>query len=348
MLGISDTLLRGAPTKDLAVDLGTSTTVIYTRGIGIVLNEPSCIAINKRRNQVVAVGADAKNMLGRTPLSLEVIFPIVDGVISNFEACELMIKHFIDKIHQQKISKPRVVICVPSGVTGVEQRAVQEAAEFAGARKPVYVIEDPMAAAIGCGLPIHEPTGSMIVDFGGGTTEVAVISLGGVVASETARIGSTRLDEDIKNYVEEKFGLLIGIKTAEEIKIILGSACELEEEQDAEIVGVDVETGLPRKVQISTVNIREAIEETLESIISVVSEALDKTPPELSADIMGNGIVLTGGGSQLKGFSYRLSESTGMNIVSATNPNFSVANGAGQCLEEFEVLKTVLLQNVSN
>lgn len=347
-MGITDTILKGAPTKDLAVDLGTSYTVIYTRGVGIVLNEPSCIAINKKRNQVIAVGDDAKNMLGRTPLNLEVIFPIVDGVISDFESCELMIKHFIEKVHQQKIAKPRVVICVPSGITGVEQRAVQEAAEFAGARKPVYVIEDSMAAAIGCGLPIHEPNGSMIVDFGGGTIEVAVISLGGVVASQTSRIGSSKLDTDIKDYIQDKFGLYIGIKTAEEIKIALGSAVDLEEEHEAEIVGVDVDSGLPKKVTISTTDVRKAMKSSLKEIMSVVSEALDQTPPELSADIMGQGIVLTGAASQLNGFSELLGEITGMNIVTTNNPNFSVVNGAGKCLEEFEVLKTVLLQNVNS
>jgi rod shape-determining protein MreB len=253
-----------------------------------------------------------------------------------------MLRYFIHKVHQRRFAKPRMVICVPSGITGVEKRAVQEAAEYAGARKGVYIIEEPMAAAIGAGLPVHEPTGNMVVDIGGGTTEVAVISLGGMVVSQSVRIGGDELDEAIIQYIKKEYSLALGERTAEEIKIALGSACALEEELHAEIRGRDLITGLPKTIVTTTEEIREAIEEPLSAIVDAVKVTLDKTPPELAADIMEQGIVLTGGGALLHGLDARLSSETGMPIVIANNPLHSVAIGGGLYLEEFSALKGVL------
>jgi rod shape-determining protein MreB len=267
-----------------------------------------------------------------------------DGVIADFEICEKMLRYFIQKVHgTRRLAKPRMVICVPSGITGVEKRAVQEAAEYAGARKPAYIIEEPMAAAIGAGLPVHEPTGNMVVDIGGGTTEVAVISLGGIVTSQSIRIGGDELDEAIIQYIKKEYSLALGERTSEEIKIVLGSACALEEEIHAEIRGRDLITGLPKTIIVTTDEIREALEEPLSAIVDAVKITLDKTPPELAADIMEQGIVLTGGGALLTGLDARLSSETGMPIVVADNPLLSVAVGGGQFLEEFEALKDVLL-----
>lgn len=331
--------------SDLAIDLGTANTLVYAKGRGIVVNEPSIVAINKLTGEVEAVGRDAKEMLGRTPGNIVAIRPLKDGVIADFEICEKMLRYFIQKVHQRRWAKPRMVICVPSGITGVEQRAVQEAAEYAGARKPAYIIEEPMAAAIGAGLPVHEPTGNMIVDIGGGTTEVAVISLGGIVTSQSIRIGGDELDEAIIQYIKKEYSLALGERTAEEIKIALGSAWPLEEELHAEIRGRDLVTGLPKTVVCSTAEIREAIEEPVSAIVDAVKVTLDKTPPELAADIMEQGIVLTGGGALLHGIDARLSAETGMPIVIAKNPLHSVAIGSGQCLEEFDALKQVLISS---
>jgi len=331
--------------RDMAVDLGTANTLVYVRGRGIVLNEPSVVAVNVKDGRPLAVGTEAKRMIGRTPSHIRAIRPLKDGVIADFEICEKMLRYFIQKIHQRRFAKPRMVICVPSGITGVEQRAVQEAAEFAGARKPAYIIEEPMAAAIGAGLPVHEPTGNMVVDIGGGTTEVAVISLGGIVTSQSIRIGGDKLDNSIIQFIKKEYSLALGERTAEEIKIALGSACALEEELHAEIRGRDLITGLPKTIVTSTQEIRDAIEEPLSAIIDSVKVTLDKTPPELAADIMEQGIVLTGGGALLHGLDIRLSSETGMPIVIARNPLHSVAIGAGQCLEEFDALKQVLISS---
>jgi rod shape-determining protein MreB len=327
----------------MAIDLGTANTLVYVRGHGIVLNEPSVVAVNVRDGRPLAVGLEAKRMIGRTPSHIQAIRPLKDGVIADFEVCEKMLRYFIHKVHRSRWVKPRMVICVPSGITGVEQRAVQEAAEYAGARKPAYIIEEPMAAAIGAGLPVQEPTGNMIVDIGGGTTEVAVISLGGIVASQSVRVAGDELDEAIIQYIKKEYSLALGERTAEEIKIVLGSACELEEEIHAEIRGRDLITGLPKTIIVTTDEIREAIEEPLAAIVDAVKVTLDKTPPELAADIMEQGIVLTGGGALLTGLDARLSTETGMPIVVADNPLLSVAIGGGQFLEEFEALKDVLL-----
>ncbi len=334
--------------RDMAVDLGTANTLIYVRGEGIVLNEPSVVAINVKDGRPVAVGAEAKRMIGRTPSHIQAIRPLRDGVIADFDICEKMLRYFIQKVHTSKWAKPRMVICVPSGITPVEQRAVQEAAEFAGARKPAYIIEEPMAAAIGAGLPVQEPTGNMIVDIGGGTTEVAVISLGGVVTSQSARVGGDAIDAAIISYIKKEYSLALGERTAEEVKMALGSAWPLEIELHAEIRGRDLVTGLPKTIVTTTEEIREAIEEPVAAIVDAVKVTLDKTPPELSADIMEQGVVLAGGGALLHGISERLEHETGMPIIIAQNPLFAVAIGSGQSLEEFDALKGVLFSSTIN
>jgi rod shape-determining protein MreB len=341
---MSETVLSQFMGRDMAVDLGTANTVVYVRGRGIVLDEPSVVAVNARDGRLLAVGTEAKRMIGRTPAHIQAIRPLKDGVIADFEICEKMLKYFITKVHPRRLSlHPRMVICVPSGITGVEQRAVQEAAEFAGARKPAYIIEEPLAAAIGAGLPVQEPTGNMIVDIGGGTTEVAVISLGGIVASQSVRVGGDELDDAIVNYIKKEYSLALGDRTAEEVKIALGSAWPLVDEVHAEIRGRDLVTGLPKTIVVSTVEIREAIEEPTAAIVDAVKVTLDKTPPELAADIMEKGIVITGGGAQLIGLDSMIQAETGMPVHRARHPLFSVVLGSGQCLENFDVLKQVLI-----
>jgi len=329
----------------MAVDLGTANTLVYVRGEGIVLDEPSVVAVNVNDGRPLAVGAEAKRMIGRTPSHIQAVRPLRDGVIADFDICEKMLRYFIQKVHQSRFAKPRMVICVPSGITGVEQRAVQEAAEFAGARKPAYIIEEPMAAAIGAGLPVQEPAGNMIVDIGGGTTEVAVISLGGVVSSRSARVGGDELDDAITQYIKKEYSLALGERTAEDVKIALGSAWPLAEEHYAEIRGRDLVTGLPKTIVTSTVEIREALTEPLSSIIDAVKVTLDNTPPELAADIMERGICLAGGGALLHGLSERLHNETGMPVIVAPDPLYAVALGSGQSLEEFEALRGVLFSS---
>jgi rod shape-determining protein MreB len=328
--------------RDLAVDLGTANTVVYVRGRGIVLNEPSVVAVNRRDDRLVAVGLEAKRMIGRTPSHLHAIRPLRDGVIADFDLCEKMLAYFITRVHgSRRVAKPRMVICVPSGITGVEQRAVQEVAESAGARKPAFIIEEPLAAAIGAGLPVHEPTGNMIVDVGGGTSEVAVISMGGIVASRSVRIGGDEMDEAIIQFIKKEYGLAVGERTAEDIKIALGSAWPLDEELHAEIGGQDLVTGLPKTIVATTEEIREAIAEPVSAIVDAVGATLDKTPPELAADITVQGIVLTGGGALLRGLAARLAAETGMTVHVAKNPLQSVAVGSGQYLEQFNVFNGV-------
>jgi rod shape-determining protein MreB len=339
---MSDNFFAAFLGRDMAVDLGTANTLVYVRGRGIVLNEPSVVAVNVKDGRPLAVGLEAKRMIGRTPGHIQAVRPLKDGVINNFEITEKMLRYFIHRVHQRRFAKPRMVICVPSGVTGVEKRAVQEAAEYAGARKTPFIIEEPMAAAIGAGLPVHEPTGNMVVDIGGGTTEVAVISLGGIVVSQSVRIGGDELDEAVIAHIKKEYSLALGERTAEEIKIALGSAFPLEEELRAEIRGRDLVTGLPKTIVTTTEEVREALAEPVSAIVDAVKTTLDKTPPELAADIMEQGIVLTGGGALLHGLDVRLSHETGMPIVIARNPLHSVAIGSGQCLEEFNVLRQVL------
>ena len=327
--------------RDMAVDLGTANTLVYVRGRGIVLNEPSVVAVDIKDGKPLAVGAQAKLMIGRTPSNIQAIRPLKDGVIADFEICEKMLRYFIHRVHQRRFAKPRMVICVPSGITGVEQRAVMEAAEFAGARK-AYIIEEPMAAAIGAGLPIHEPTGNMVVDIGGGTTEVAVISLGGIVTSQSIRVGGDELDDAIVDYVKKEFQLALGERTAEEIKIQMGSAYPLQQEMQAQIRGRDLVTGLPKTVVISTEQVRQAIEVPVQAIVDAVKVTLDRTPPELSSDLMEQGIVLTGGGALLNGLATRLEVETNMPIIVANDPLNCVALGSGMCLEELDVFARML------
>jgi rod shape-determining protein MreB len=333
--------------RDMAVDLGTANTLVYVRGQGIVLDEPSVVAIDVTTGRPLAVGTEAKRMIGRTPNHIQAVRPLKDGVIADFEICEKMLRYFIHKVHPRKWFKPRMVICVPSGITGVEQRAVQEAAEYAGARKPAYIIEEPMAAAIGAGLPVQEPAGNMIVDIGGGTTEVAVISLGGIVASESVRVGGDELDDAITQYVKKEYNLALGERTSEEVKIALGSAWPLHEELQAEVRGRDLITGLPKTIIITTGEIREALAEPVATIVDAVKVTLDKTPPELAADIMEQGITLAGGGALLNGLDRRLAHETGMPLLIAQNPLYCVALGSGQSLEEFDALKGVLFSSSS-
>ena len=328
--------------RDLAIDLGTANTLIYVRGQGIVLDEPSVVAINANDGRPVAVGLEAKRMMGRTPNHIKAIRPLKDGVIADFEVCEKMLRYFIQKVHASKWSKPRMVICVPSGITGVEQRAVQDAAEYAGARKPVHIIEEPMAAAIGADLPVHEPSGNMIVDIGGGTTEVAVISLGGIVTAQSVRVAGDELDDAVLQYVKKEFSLAIGERTSEEIKIQMGSAWPMEQELTADIRGRDLISGLPRTMQVTTEHIREALAEPISAIIDAVKTTLDKTPPELAADIMQDGIMLTGGGALLGGLDERLSHETGMPIRVADEPLYSVVVGSGRALETIDAMRGLM------
>jgi rod shape-determining protein MreB and related proteins len=333
--------------RDLAVDLGTANTLVYVRGRGIVLNEPSVVAINTKTGALLAVGVEAKRMIGRTPGHISAIRPLKDGVIADFDVTEQMLRYFMQKVTGRRpslLSKPRVVVCVPSGVTGVEQRAVEEASIHAGARA-AFIIEEPMAAAIGAGLPVHEPTGNMIVDIGGGTTEVAVISLGGIVSSVSVRIGGDELDEAIVAHVKKQHSLMLGERTAEEIKLAIGSAHPLDEELHAEIRGRDLVSGLPKTIIISDSEVREAIEEPVSSIVEAVKNTLDRTPPELAADVMERGIVVAGGGGLLRGLVQRLESETGMPITLADEPLQAVAEGSGKCLEEFEALKRVLISS---
>ena len=328
--------------RDLAIDLGTANTLIYARGIGVVLDEPSVVAINVNDGRPVAVGHQAKQMMGRTPSHIRTVRPLKDGVIADFEVCEKMLRWFIQQVHGSKWSKPRMIICVPSGITGVEQRAVQDAAEYAGARKPVHIIEEPMAAAIGADLPVHAPNGSMVVDIGGGTTEVAVISLGGIVTAQSVRVAGDELDDAIIQYVKKEFSLAIGESTAEEIKMQMGSAWPLPDEFTADIRGRDLISGLPRTIQLTTEHIREALEEPVSAIVDAVKAALDRTPPELAADIMEEGITLTGGGALLQGLPDRLAHETGMPIRIAEEPLFSVVVGSGKALENIDAMRSLM------
>jgi rod shape-determining protein MreB len=335
-LGLFDHI-RGFGGRDMAVDLGTANTLVYVRGRGIVLSEPSVVAIDQRTGEVHAVGVEAKRMLGRTPGTISAIRPLKDGVIADFDVTEQMLRHFIQKVHQNRWAHPRVVVCVPSGVTGVEKRAVEDATRAAGARD-CQLIEEPMAAAIGAGLPVSEPTGNMIVDIGGGTTEVAVISLGGIVVSQSIRVGGDELDEAIVNYVKREYKLLIGMQTSEEVKLEIGSAAPMKEELQAEIRGRDLVTGLPKTVVLSSQEVRLALDEPLQQIVDAIKSTLDKTPPELASDIMDRGIVLAGGGALLHRLEERIRHETEMPVHLAESPLTCVAVGSGRSLEEFETM----------
>jgi rod shape-determining protein MreB len=331
--------------RDLAVDLGTANTLVYVRRRGVLVDEPSVVALNDQTGEVIAVGHEAKKMMGRTPDDITALRPLQDGVIADFEATEAMLRHFIARVHRRRYyAKPRMVICVPSAITPVEQRAVKEAGYQAGARR-VYVVEEPMAAAIGAGLPVHEPTGNMVVDVGGGTTEVAVISLGGIVTSLSIRTAGDDLDHAIIAWLKKEHGLMIGERTAEQVKTTLGSAFPTAGEPEGEVRGRDLVSGLPRTVTVTSSDIRKALEEPLHAIVDAVRVTLDQTPPELAGDIMDRGIVLTGGGALLRGLDERIRDETGMPVHVADEPLVSVAMGAGRCVEEFEALQQVLVTN---
>ncbi|MCL8026483.1 rod shape-determining protein [Nocardioides bruguierae] len=328
--------------RDMAVDLGTANTLVYVRGKGVLLDEPSVVALNSTTNEILAVGHEAKRMIGRTPEGITAIRPLKDGVIADFEATEQMLRWFIQQVHRRAFAKPRLVVCVPSGITAVEQRAVKEAGYMAGARR-VFIVEEPMAAAIGAGLPVHQATGNMVVDVGGGTTEVAVISLGGIVTSLSIRTAGDELDAAIVSWMKKEYSLLLGERTAEEVKTTLGSAFPLPDEPEADVRGRDMVSGLPRTVSVSTAEIRQAMEEPISAIVDAVRTTLDQTPPELAGDIMDRGIVLTGGGALLRGLDERLRHETGMPVHVAEDPLTSVALGAGRCVEQFEALQQVLV-----
>ncbi|MBF0123979.1 MAG: rod shape-determining protein [Magnetococcales bacterium] len=336
--------LMGLFSTDMAIDLGTANTLVYVRGRGVVLSEPSVVAIHEsnRTRKVLAVGNEAKRMLGRTPGNITAIRPMRDGVIADFQITEAMLKHFISRVHKRRLLyAPRIIVCVPYGATPVERRAIRESAESAGARE-VYLIEEPMAAAIGAGLPITDASGSMVVDIGGGTTEVAVISLGGIVYSRSMRVGGDKMDDAIISHVRRKYSLLIGEGTAEGIKLQIGSAFPLQQRLDVEVKGRDLVNGMPRLQVIYDSEILEALTEPVNAIVEGVRMALENTPPELAADIVDRGIVLTGGGALLRGLDKLLSEETGLPVIIAEGPLTCVVMGSGRALEELDTMSDIL------
>jgi rod shape-determining protein MreB len=336
----------GLFSNDLAIDLGTATTLTFVKGKGIVSNEPSVVAVQRNGNgvkKVLAVGKEAKEMLGRTPGNIVAVRPMKDGVIADFEVTEAMLRHFIMRAHNRRtLVRPRIIICVPSGITEVEKRAVRDSALAAGARE-VYLIEEPMAAAIGAGLPITEPSGNMIVDIGGGTTEVAVISLAGIVMSKSIRVGGDKMDEAIVSHIKRKYNLLIGERTAEDIKKQIGSAYPMEEVLTVEVKGRDLVAGVPKTLTINSDEVRDALAEPVNAIVEAVRVVLERTPPELSADIVDRGIVLSGGGSQLKNLDVLLREETGLPVMVSENPQLAVVLGTGKALDELKLLKEVTI-----
>jgi rod shape-determining protein MreB len=339
--------ILGLFSNDLAIDLGTANTLVYMKGKGIVLSEPSVVAVRKNGrsgNKVLAVGRDAKMMLGRTPGNIVAIRPMKDGVIADFEITEAMLRHFIRRAHNRRtFVRPRIIICVPSGITQVEKRAVRESAESAGARE-VFLIEEPMAAAIGAGLPITEPTSNMVVDIGGGTTEVAVISLAGIVYSKSVRVGGDKMDEAILQYIKRKYNLLIGITTAELIKTTIGSAYPSDHAETIDVKGRDLVTGIPKILTIDSDEVRQAISEQIETIVETVRIALEQTPPELAADIVDTGIVLAGGGALLKNLDLLLREETKLPIILAEDPLTTIVLGSGMALDNLAKLKDVIVK----
>lgn len=335
----------GKMTKDMGIDLGTANTLVYIKGQGIVVREPSVVAIRDDSKAVLAVGEEAKRMIGRTPGNIVAIRPMKDGVIADFDVTQSMLSYFIQKAAAKKgVVSPRIAICVPFGVTEVEKRAIEEAARQAGA-KDAFLIEEPMAAAIGAGLRIEEPEGNMVVDIGGGTSEIAIISLGGIVTAKSIRLGGDELDEAIVSYVKKEYSLMIGERTAEEVKIRIGSAYKEGEEVEMEIRGRDLISGLPKTMQISSSEVRDALREPVNSIVDGIKSTLEKTPPELASDIMENGIMLTGGGALLKGLDKLVKEETGMPVKIAENPLDCVAIGTGKSVEDAEIFEKVLMMN---
>jgi len=338
--------LYGLFSNDLAIDLGTANTLVYLKGKGIVSNEPSVVAIqkdSKGSKRVLAVGKEAKEMLGKTPSNVVAIRPMKDGVIADFEVTEAMLRHFITKAHNRKtLVKPRIIVCVPVGITEVEKRAVKESALSAGARE-VYLIEEPMAAAIGAGLPITEASGNIIVDIGGGTTEIAVISLGGIVFSKSIRIGGDKMDEAIVQHIKKRYNLLIGETTAEKIKIQIGSAYPSGEDKVMEVKGRSLVAGVPKTIEVNASEIRDALSEPVNAILNAIKESLEKTPPELAADIVDKGIVLAGGGALLTNLDTLIREETGLPVMIAEDPLGAVASGGGKALDELDLLKQIVI-----
>jgi rod shape-determining protein MreB len=340
---ILDTVLSWV-SSDLAIDLGTANTLVYVKGKGIVLNEPSVVAIQTDTGKVLKVGKEAKIMVGRTPGNIVAIRPMKDGVIADFKYTESMLRYFIQKVHNRKsLIRPRIIISVPSGVTQVERRAVRDSAQSAGARE-VYLIEEPMAAAIGAGLPITEPNGNMVIDIGGGTTDIAIISLAGIVYSKSVRTGGNKMDEAIIQAIKKKYNLLVGERTAEEIKIEIGSAYPMEENKNMEVKGRDLVSGIPKTIVINEEEIRDALNEPVSQIVEGVKTALENTPPELSADIVDKGIVLAGGGALLRGLDILLREETSLPITIADDPLSTIVLGTGQALNEIELLRQISIR----
>lgn len=341
-MGLYDSIF-GHFSRDLGIDLGTATTLVFARGEGIILCEPSVVAIDKDTNKPLAFGNEAKGMLGRTPANIVAVRPMRDGVIADFEITEMMIRHFINKSHNRSaFVRPRIVCGVPSGITGVEKRAVLDAAMHAGARE-AYLVEEPMAAAIGANLPVSEAQGSMIVDIGGGTTEVAVLALGGIVVSKSIRVAGDEMDEAIVSHCRKNYNLLIGERTAEQIKIDIGSAYPLAEERTIEVRGRDLVTGLPKTLTLTSSEIRDALSDPVSTVVDAVRMTLEKTPPELASDIMDRGIVMAGGGSLLRGLDKHLAQETDMSVYVVDDPVSCVAYGTGKILEEIDTLKKVLI-----
>jgi len=341
--------LLGIFSNDIGIDLGTATTLVYVKGQGVVLCEPSVVAIDKVSHQILAVGEEAKRMLGRTPGNIMAIRPMKDGVIADFDITEAMLRYFIRKIYRRKrIVNPRVIIAVPSGITEVEKRAVKDSAERAGARSPVYLVEEPIAAAIGVGLPIQEPSGNMIVDIGGGTTEIAVISLAGIVFAKSIRIGGDEFDDAIVGHLKKTYNLAIGERTAEEIKIRIGSAFPLEEETTIDVKGRDILAGLPKTITISSEEVREALAEPISVILEAIRITLERTPPELSADLIDRGMILAGGGALLRGLDKLIAEETGLPVHIADDPLTAVALGTGRYLSDFNLLKRLSVNSANS
>ncbi len=330
--------------NDIAIDLGTCNTLVYVKGRGILVREPSTVAVRKPDHRIVAIGTAAREMMGKTHRDIEVIRPMRDGVIDDDEVAEMMIRAFIRKVQKNRLMRPRVIVCVPSGVTKSEKRIIRDSAEHAGARE-VHLIAEPMAAALGVGLPVTDPVGSMVIDVGGGTTEIAVISLSGIVTDTSVRVGGDEIDECIVQFMRRSYNLLIGERTAEEIKMRIGSAIELEEELSIVAKGRDLVAGIPRAIEINSIEIREAIAEPVSQIVDAVKVALEKTPPELAADIRDRGIILTGGGALLRGLEARLREETSLPVVLAEDPLTCVVRGTGKVLDDFETYQSVLLKS---
>ncbi len=338
--------LLGFFSGDIGIDLGTANTLVYVKGQGVVLCEPSVVAIDRSSHQILAVGEEAKRMLGRTPGNIVAIRPMKDGVIADFDITEAMLRYFIRKVHRKnRLVSPRVVIAVPSGITEVEKRAVKDSAERAGARSPVYLVEEPIAAAIGVGLPIHEPAGNMVIDIGGGTTEIAVISLSGIVFSKSIRIAGDELDEAIIAHLKKTYNLMIGERTAEEIKIKIGSAYPMEEETNIEVRGRDILAGLPKTITVTSEEIREALSEPLSQILEAIRIALERTPPELCSDLIERGLILAGGGALLRGLDKLISEETGLPVHIAEDPLTAIALGTGRYLSDFRLLKRLAVNS---